>query len=257
MDGGQTWTPFATYPPAMPTAKIGGSIAASTPKNIVWAPSNNSSPYYTKDGGMTWKPISVGTAAAARESGWGWAYYLRRQIVAADRVTAETFYIYNYLNGLYRSTDGGESWTLVHSGEIVRSSGFNAKLGSVPGQAGHLFFTSGSQGSSGDRHPAANPFMRSTNGGATWTAVPGVLEVRAFGFGLALTNYPAIFIVGWVKGIYGIWRSDDNAQTWVQIGDFPLGNLDNVTTIDGDKNVFGTVYIGFSGSGYAYGLNAP
>jgi hypothetical protein len=181
---------------------------------------------------------------------------LKRHIVAADRVTAETFYIYNDLKGLYRSIDGGASWTLVHSGEIAPFSGFNAQLRSVPGQAGHLFFTSGPQGNPENRHPAASRLMRSTNGGATWTAVPNVLEVRAIGFGAALTNYPSIFIAGWVKGIYGIWRSDDNARSWIQIGNFPLGSLDNVTAIDGDKNIFGTAYVGFSGSGYAYGLSS-
>src|SRR5262249_26381849 len=149
-DGGQNWMPFATYPPATANAKIGGSIAASTPKNIVWAPSNNSLPYYTKDGGTTWMPTSIGGVTPAGESGWGWAYYLKRHIVAADRATAGTFYLYNYLKGLYRSTDGGASWALVRSGEIAPSSGFNAKLGTVPGQAGHLFFTSGPQGNAGD-----------------------------------------------------------------------------------------------------------
>jgi hypothetical protein len=95
--------------------------------------------------------------------------------------------------------------------------------------------------------------MRSIDGGVTWLTFTNVLEVRAFGFGRALNNYPTIFVVGWVNRIYGIWRSDDNAQSWVQIGDFPLGSLDSVTTIDGDKNVYGTVYLGFRGSGYAYG----
>ncbi len=248
-DGGRTWTPFASYPPAIAAGKIGGSIAASTPTNFVWAPSNNSSPYYTNDGGATWKQISIDGVPTTGETGWGSAYYLNRHIVAADRVAAGTFYMYNSSKGLYRSTDGGASWTLVHSGEIAPWSGFNAKLQSVPLHAGHLFFTSGSQGGVEDRHPAANPFMRSIDGGVTWTVVPNVLEVRAFGFGKA-----AIFIVGWVNGQYGIWRSNDNAQSWVQIGDFPLGSLDHIDAVEGDKNVYGTVYVGFGGFGYAYGI---
>src|SRR5262249_38179637 len=89
----------------------------------------------------------------------------------------------------------------------------------------------------------------------TWTAVPNVLEVLAFGFGKELlgSSYPTIFIAGWVGGVYGIWRSDDEAQSWTQISDFPLGSLDAVKAVEGDKNVYGTVYIGFNGSGYAYG----
>jgi len=252
-DGGQSWTPFAAYPPTIRDSKIGGSIAASTTTNIVWAPSNNSPPYFTKDGGHTWIPISIEGVPSVGETGWGFAYYLKRYIVAADRVIAGTFYIYNNLKGLYRSTDGGGSWTLVHPGEIAHFSGFNAKLASVPGQVGHLFFTSGPLGNPRDKHPVASPFMRSMDGGTTWKVVPNVLEARAFGFGAASADYPTIFIVGWVRGIYGIWRSDDNAQSWIQIGNFPLGSLDSIVTIDGDKNSYGTAYIGFSGSGYAYG----
>jgi hypothetical protein len=249
-DGGRTWTPFASYPPM--NGKIGGSIAASTPTNFVWSPSNNSPPYYTKDGGVTWTQISIDGVPTTGETGWGWAYYTNRHIVAADRGAVGTFYIYNYLKGLYRSSDAGGKWMLVHTGEIAPWSGVSARLQSVPGHTGHLFFTSGLQGGPG-AHPAENPFMHSIDGGITWTTVSNVLEVRAFGFGMELNNYPTIFIVGWVKRTYGIWRSDDHAQSWVKIGDFPLGSLDSVTTIDGDKNVYGTVYLGFSGSGYAYG----
>jgi len=54
-----------------------------------------------------------------------------------------------------------------------------------------------------------------------------------------LAEYPTIFIVGWVKREYGIWRSDDNARSWIKIGDFPLGSLDEVTAMDGDKKCTG------------------
>jgi hypothetical protein len=252
-DGGRNWVPFAAYPPTVTQGKIGGSIAASTPASIVWAPSNNSSPYYTDDGGASWRPTSIPGVPSGGETGWGSAYYLNRHIVAADRVLGKTFYLYNYLKGLYRSADGGVSWALVHPGEIAPYSGFNAKLQSVPGHPGHLFFTSGPQGRPGDPHPAANHFMRSTDGGATWTAVPKVLEVRAFGFGKPLSAYPTIFISGWVDNKFGVWRSSDNAQSWAKIADFPINSLDNIATVEGDKDVYGTVYVGFSGSGYAYG----
>jgi photosystem II stability/assembly factor-like uncharacterized protein len=252
-DSGQTWQPFPNYPPLVSSNKVGGSIAASTPSNFVWVPSNNGSPFKTSDGGVTWTPVSIDGVPTDDETGWGSAYYLKRHIVAADRVTPGTFYLYNYLTGLYHSTDGGDSWIKIHAGEIAPYSRYNAKLDSVPGQSGHLFFTSGQQGDPGAAHPAPNPFKRSIDGGRTWTVVPNVLEVRAFGFGKAAAQYPTIFIVGWVNRIFGIWRSDDDAQSWIKIGNFPLGSLDNVTVIDGDKDVYGTVYIGFSGSGFAYG----
>ena len=80
-------------------------------------------------------------------------------------------------------------------------------------------------------------------------------EVYDFGFGKPSVagGYPAIFIAGWVNNVWGVYRSDDNAVTWVKIADYPLGSLDQITAVDGDKDVYGKVYIGFLGSGYMYG----
>jgi hypothetical protein len=199
--------------------------------------------------------VNAPAAPTSGETGWGFAYYLNRHIAAADRVTIGTFYLYNYLEGLYRSADSGTAWTLVHSGEITPWSSYNAELKTVPGRAGHLFFTGGPQGGGGSPHPASEPFMRSTDGGVTWTAVPNVLEVWAFGFGApaASGGYPSIYIVGWTNNQYGIWRSDDQGQDWTLLCTWPIGSLDQIKTISGDMNTYGTVYVGFSGSGYAYG----
>jgi hypothetical protein len=255
VDGGRTWTTFAAHPPVTNT-KIGGGIAASTPKNLVWAPSNNSAPYYTIDGGMTWMEATFPGVPSSGDTGWGFAYYLNRHIVAADRSIPGTFYIYNYPRGLYRSSDGGVTWARIYAREISPFSQFNASIQAVPGRAGHLFFTAGPQGGERVSHPAASPFMRSVDGGATWTAVKNVLEVRAFGFGRALREYPSIVICGWVDNKYGIWESWDDTATWSFLGDFPVDRIDDVRTIEGDKSVIGTVYVGFAGSGYVYGVSS-
>ena len=62
----------------------------------------------------------------------------------------------------------------------------------------------------------------------TWTTLPDVLEVYDFGFGKEAPggNYPTIFIAGFVNSVWGIWRSDDEGQSWTQVGDLPLGSLD-------------------------------
>jgi len=250
-DGGKTWTPFASYPPLTSAGKIGGSLAASSPLNLVWVPANNGRPYYTRDGGSTWLPVEAPGVPNSGDTGWGFAFFLHRHIVAADRVAPGTFYLYNAPRGLYLSTDGGALWTLVHPGEIAPWSGFNAELLAVPGEAGHLFFTSGPQGSARDHHPANNPLMRSLDGGKTWTPVSGVLEAHAIGFGKGAASHPALLIVGWVRGEYGVWRSEDDAATWTRIGDFPLGILDSISAISGDSDDPTLVYVGFRGAGYA------
>lgn len=128
----------------------------------------------------------------------------------------------------------------------------------VPGIAGELFFTGGPQTPDGTSTPQDEGFMESTNGGATWTAVPNVLEVYSFGFGKAApdTTTPAIYIAGFVNNNYGIYESDNNAESWRQIGYWPDGSLDQIRTVSGDMNAYGRVYVGFAGSGFIYGDTA-
>ncbi|MET4389894.1 hypothetical protein ABIB73_005668, partial [Bradyrhizobium sp. F1.4.3] len=255
-DGGQTWKDFASLP-SFPAQANGGTIAASTPQNIIMAPADGVQPYYTLDGGVTWKPVNL--PGVSDWNNFEGAYYLDERSITADRVLTNTFYLYYPGNGVFKSTDGGASWTLVYNGNdgwgsqwngyITPFNWYNNELMSVPGQASNLFFTGGQQ--SGD--PTQNPFMRSSNGGATWTAVANVLNVSCFGFGAPATagGYPAIYIVGYVNNVYGIWQSVNNAQSWTQIGTYPNSSLDNIKTIAGDPNTFGQVYVGFMGSGYA------
>jgi photosystem II stability/assembly factor-like uncharacterized protein len=243
-DGGETWRQFA----AKPVWKLGGCIAAATPSNIVWVSGNNGLPYYTKDGGATWH-----LAPGLPSEGWVFSYYLRRHIVAADRVAIGTFFLYNFKHGLFKSIDSGDHWSLVYGAEIAPASGSNARLRATPNHAGHLWFTAGPQSAA---HPySGGYFMRSVDGGLTWRTIPHVLEVIDFGFGKAKTSssYPTIYIVGWVNGIYGIWRSDDEAMSWINIGTHPYNHVDSITTINGDMDSYGTVYVGFRGSGFAYG----
>ena len=250
-DGGQTWTPFPTYPPSNATLTyngIGGSIAAASSTDIVWLPADGFQPSYTLDGGNTWSYVNLPGGS------WGgFNYYLDTRLVTADRVNIGTFYMFNPDNGVYKSTNGGVTWAQVYSGAITANDEYNAELEAVPNEAGNLFFTGGPQ--SPGPHPVNELFMRSTNGGAAWSAVANVKEVRTFGFGAPATagGYPSIYIVGWVSNVYGIWSSTDNASTWTQVGLWPLNSIDDIKTISGDMNTYGRVYVGFNGSGYAYG----
>ena len=88
-----------------------------------------------------------------------WAYYLDRTTVAADRVQPNTFYIYyvgDSTSGVYKSTNGGTTWTKVYNGEISPFSSYNSKIEAVPGQAGDLFFTGGHVRAHQSRRPEAS-----------------------------------------------------------------------------------------------------
>jgi photosystem II stability/assembly factor-like uncharacterized protein len=254
VDGGVTWQQFGSKPSFLADGKIGGSLAVGTSSNFVWAPNNNGVPNYTRDRGNTWTQCNIPGVPTSGETGWGWAYFLHRHIVVADRVAPGVFYLYNYKEpfaGLYRSQDGGANWTRVYDRPLADWSNFNAELYAVPGHQGHLFFTSGQQ--DGD-NPSSTAFVRSTDGGATWSAVSDVREVYACGFGKAApgSDYPAIFIAGYVGREWGLWRSDDNAARWRKIGDYPVGNGDVIRALTGDMSIYGRAYVGFAGSGAAY-----
>ncbi len=247
-DSGTTWHSFGMQPDSQ---RHGGCIAVSTSSNFVVVPANNGFPVYSKDGGSSWKSL-VGNEVEGRlpKDGWITAYYLNSHIVAADRVNIGTFYIYNFIHGVYRTTDGGDHWARVHKGPVASNSGWNARLRTAPGYAGHLWYTSGpGSGASGQ-------LMRSKDGGETWIQIPRLLNVVDFGFGKSKSanGYPAIFIVGRVSEVFSIWRSDDEGRTWTNLGRYPNGNVDYVKTINGDMNTFGTVYVGFGGSGFSYGI---
>jgi photosystem II stability/assembly factor-like uncharacterized protein len=245
-NGGRTWTNFPTDIPGGGSSFMGGTIAASTPKNIIWAPADGFNPYYTVDGGKRWSPVSL--PGVSSWSGFDWAYYLNTRSVTADRVQLNTFYL--YYNGVYKTTDGGRTWTQVAAS--LEPFAYNSSIQSVPGKKGNLFFTGGIQGN-GTNPPSWASFYMSSDFGSTWTTIPNVLDVINFGFGAPAQgqSYPTIYIVGYVNNVYGIWQSTNLSQGWTQIGTIPTGELDQISTIAGDPNT-GNVYVGFGGGGYAY-----
>ncbi|MCA1196348.1 hypothetical protein K9B35_00065 [Sphingomonas sp. R647] len=266
-NGGADWRKFAALPTPPgtkdddPWRMSFGTIAVSSSDaaNIVWAPAFNRQPYYTMDSGRSWKPVILEGATGDTPGSFA-AFYYQRKTLAADKSAPATFYLYHSgeapngaLVGLWRTRDGGASWIRVFAGEIAPSSNMAAKLRSVPGHAGHLFFTSAFE------HVSDTGLRRSSDGGATWRLVPDVTRVDDIAFGKAApgASYPAIYISGQVGGEYGIWRSVNNGSAWHRLAEFPVGTLDQVTVIGADPDIFGRVYLGYKGSGWIWGEPAP
>ena len=265
-DGGRTWIPFASNIPANVPGNFGGAIAVSSSSNMVWAPANNGRPFYTTDGGRTWQLTRFpAELPISGELGWSFSYYQNRHVFAADRVLPGTFYAYNYgpptavpAAGTYRSSDGGVTWSKVSNGfGIPGSMGTSARLASVPGHAGHLFFAVGTTGLF-DRHPYKVALKRSRDGGRSWRDVANTQEVWAIGFGKAAPGkaYPALYIAGYANGDRepALYRSNDEGASWQKLTSYPAGNIDAVRAISGDMDTYGRVYYGFSGSGAGYAV---
>lgn len=240
-DGGLTWTRFPALEKGTLSAELDYgviAVAANNPDHIVWCPTAGKLPYFTMDRGATWKQSDFG---GPYKTGHHSLPSPTKPLVA-DRVEPDTFYFYTPEDGLFRSTDGGA--TFKKTGNPVENR-WNCILKSTPGRAGDLWFASG----------AGTGLYHSTDGGVTWTQTAGINIANNIGIGKAKegSDYPTLYVAGIVSGNAGIYRSTDQGATWDKIVDYPLGIFDAIDGLDGDKDIFGQVYVSFTSAGFAYG----
>jgi hypothetical protein len=268
-DGGRTWLQFpaGNLPSSSVSGCLGGCIAAADADTFMWIPRRNgpspnrSQPYITLDGGANWTQTIPPGIPTNSDAGWGNNFGANRQIVCADRVFSRVFYAYSSIAGFHKYVAGAKVddglWSKQSSTLIAHDEGL-VKIRTVPGYGGHLFACSGPTNFSNQPYCT---FMRTTDGCKTFTNIAGVQCVYAFGFGKSAPggDYPSIYFAGLYKNEWGIYRSTSRLAAWTvgtvewtKIGDYPLGSYDLITCVEGDANYFGTVYVGFGGSGWAY-----
>jgi hypothetical protein len=75
----------------------------------------------------------------------------------------------------------------------------------------------------------------------------------AFGKAAPGRSYPAVFLVGTVDGVKGVYRSDDTGASWLRVNDdaHQYGNMGEA--LAGDPRIYGRVYLGTNGRGILYG----
>lgn len=229
-DNGLTWKPFENQ-----AGTGGGKIAiAADGSTIIWSQwgrrrrSGNlyrsDTIVYSRDWGQTWYPC-YGISGRVR--------------VTADRVNPDKFYAFDN-NTLYLSTDKGAHFKAVRAG--LEAGGSLVRVCTVFGLEGEIWITGG------DR------LYHSTNSGYDTRQVENVEKAYAVGFGKAApdSDYPAVYLVGVVNDIYGVFRSTDRADSWIRINDdmHQYGSMDYVA---GDEHIYGRVYVGTHGRGIIYG----
>ncbi|MDX2763450.1 RICIN domain-containing protein [Streptomyces europaeiscabiei] len=220
-DGGSSWNGFKSEP--VGDADSGQVALAADGSAIVWTQSGQA-PYRSTDKGASWSKVGgLGTGA----------------VVVADRSSAETFYS---LHGgkLYASTDGGATFS-------ARATNLpDGELTAVPGITGDLWISGGGKG-----------LLHSTDGGRTFTTLTTVKSASALGFGKAApgASYQALYLIGTVKDVTGVFRSTDKGATWLRVNDdaHQWGSIGGVGVITGDPDTFGRVYVGTNGRGLQYG----
>ncbi len=238
LDFGHSWQTTPATPPNGRSGRIAVSADGST-----WIWTLRSGAYWTRDMGATWTQCSGLPANASR--------------VVADKVNSRKFYCLALFDGiLYVSNDSGasfESHRFALGGGLPKPGGDR-----MDGRAGQdqIYATPGREG---DLWIAAfDGLHHSWDGGATFLRNPEVQELHAFGFGKGLATgrrgepYPALYMIGTVGGVRGIFRSDDAGTHWVRIND-DQHQWGLLLQIAGDPRIYGRVYVGGHGRGVSYG----
>lgn len=245
IDNGVTWENFGsiqngTHPENLSFGNV--AVSATDSNNIVWQPTNWAAPYYTTDRGQTWNQIDY----FYEQFGGGAHTHLwnSQQSLAADSVAGGTFYIYHHNGGkIVRTEDGGKNWLATSQDSLLPWVWQGASIKTMPGVEGDVWVGLNDQG-----------LFRSQDKGDSFGAIAGVDQVEAFGFGKAApeTNNPTLFVAGEVNDQVGVFGSTDLGSTWsiVSGSDEYLGGF---TSLTGDMNNFGRVYLGTEGNGFVYG----
>ncbi|WP_322400353.1 dockerin [Massilia luteola] len=256
-DAGNSWSNFATLPAgAAANDSDNGSIVTTSRNNVIWAPSATV-PSYTTNNGASWTATNL--PAPANPGGWPNGYRL-----VVDRKNPNKVYAYDSggafwgpAGKVYVSTDGGHNFTLSQ-GSVSANLYHNAfDLTSMvvnPNVEGDLWLADG------------NAVYHSTNSGSTWTKLNGFATVGddgargqlhgasviALGKAQAGSPYPAaIYVVGTMNGVWGLYHSDDGGATWARFND-DAHQYGGIGAMAGDWNTYGRVYFSGAGRGLIY-----
>ena len=124
----------------------------------------------------------------------------------------------------------------------------NVRFKAVPGRQGDVWFAGGKEG-------LTYGLWHSTNGGASFVRLSNVEEADTIGFGKAARgrSYPTLFSSAQIRGVRGIFRSDDAGRHWVRINDDAHQYAWTGGAITGDPRVYGRVYVSTNGRGIIVG----
>jgi len=231
-DGGRRWMPLRLPPQGSPparadlTGEVAPAVSADGRVILAAAPA----PMRSMDGGATWAPVR-GLPPLTR--------------AVADRADAARFYAADMGTGrLLVSRDGGASFAAVAGRGLPRDltpagrKGREAQnaLVAVPGRAGELWLMAGDK------------LYHSTDGGGRFRPGSGALSIELYGLGPG-----AVFAVGTLGNVRGVWRSGDAGATWARIDDDAHRWGGRYRVIAGDPRRPGRVYLGTDGRGIFYG----
>ena len=224
-DGGASWTRSSSGIPGTIggfAARIGGIAVHPTDPSVVYAAAGGNKVYRSTNAGAAWLPLGSGLPATVGD-------------VAVDPLMPATLYagggdIFGGPGGIFKSTDGGDNWSLLAREAFGGWAGLITPSPTTPGTVLAVTSTTGLRN-----------LVRSTNGGATWSDTG--IEVVDLAFDPV--NASTVYAAGPVSATR-LQRSTDNGTTWTPIHD---GLPSQVTAVVVHPTEPSTLYAGTSWDG--------
>ncbi|MFN2544267.1 MAG: WD40/YVTN/BNR-like repeat-containing protein [Actinomycetota bacterium] len=210
-DGGRRWHRAVQ---GFPRYSFYGDLAAApAPPGVVFSATDGGI-YETRDAGATW------SQDMSSESGI-------RQVIA-DPVNPEIVYASDGAGRLFKTADGGRSWTESE----LRPDATATALAADPTDPSRLYSGSSAQG-----------VYRSVDGAATWSPTEGfdASTVTA----IAVDPVDSDVVVAGTEAD-GVFRSEDGGETWAAPDDAALGTFE----VNAIQWMDGLVYLGTSSGPY-------
>jgi photosystem II stability/assembly factor-like uncharacterized protein len=218
----------------------------------VWyGPSSNSGGVYkSTDGGVTWTNTTAAIHTGAASD------------IVMDPTNSSVLYTGftqgaggGTTNGLYKTTNGGTSWTRLAGGLLTGSSvGVSIRVTVAPSSAQTVYATVFDPNLG--NYPDGLPHRyRSTNGGSTWTSLPGLPTTEeACYWHVVLSVDPANAQTVFVNSDHTMYESTNGGSSWTSLnfGEDPVGGYfddSGAFVLVGDHGIYrGTNFVNKQGN---------
>jgi uncharacterized protein (TIGR03437 family) len=160
------------------------------------------------------RALEVGnwTSIGPQPTGAGTGYVTAGRVntIAIDPQNSNIVYAGAAEGGVWKSTDGGNTWTALTD---AQASLANGAIALDPSNSDVIYVGTGEENFAIDSYYGAG-ILKSTDAGATWTNIVGPF-LHAYIGGMAVS--PSNSQVLLCSSDTGIWRSADGAQTWTNV----------------------------------------
>jgi photosystem II stability/assembly factor-like uncharacterized protein len=208
-DGGETWSP--TFTDESEANNLMEALRRIDEDSFA-AIDINARIWISNDAGQTWM------RTFGPHGNWGFEWDIR----FAD---SDTGYAVGRLGLIFKTTDGGQTWTQISNGAAATIEDIEV----LPSGVGIAVGTRGT-------------ILRTENSGREWVVLP---QVNVNGISADLETVEGVDEDTFVAAGAGFFRSDDAGQTWTQGGVLPGTDCHDLSFINDDE-------------GWAFGtLNAP